>query len=383
MSGPRDYGENPDATYDWTRYYQNARGPTSDNLPYKWQFEDVGLTASPTAIQDVAELSKQFEPQPFDPLWTSAAVDTSDTSDRLYEMGLEDFLSDWDDDQEKLKKRLANAGSGAGTAQSDYNKAMSSLAGNYAIYERLMNASADDTAQDIRDLIDEAAQSEELAALEEASGYGLDYVNRGDIGTGIAGMDINPQGNYVSGDAAALLRLSAAESDLNIEDLQAKQAANADYIGELAELTGMTADMRIGEAEGIRAQEEAARKERLQKALAAAAAARRRAQEDLDDLGSRDEAAAGYLEAYLRDQEREGLLNQSGFNADMDQFYRDLDSPSMNSDPALMQALMDWQSNVETRAVMDELIGEGAINPATFGMSDDQLASWFRANRPS
>lgn len=363
--------ENPDAVYDWTRYYQNQAGPTSNSIP--------GIPRKPGSGHAIAEAVGSRVPD----IYSEATHPGTSAADRLYEMSLEDFLSDWDKDQAKLQKKLNSAGSGAGTAQAEYDKAMAALTSNLAIYERLMNASAGDTSDDIKSLIDEAAQSEELAALEEASGYGMEYVNRGDIGTGIAGMDINPQGNYVSGDAAALLKLSAAESDLNIEDLQARHEIGNEYINELAGLTGMAAEMRIGEAARVRDLEAQQRQERLQKALAAAAAARRRAQEALDEFGSREEAAAAYKLAYDRDQEATGLKEQSKFDKEMDRFFRDLDSPVMNSDPVLMEALMDFQNNVETRAVMDELINRGAMNPTTLNFSDDQLTKWFQTNRPS
>lgn len=307
----------------------------------------------------------------FDP--TAAAL--------LDELAREELRHDWEqalaDHEKEQAKKLGKLDGRSGAAQSEYSKAMAALASNYAIYERLMNASADDTSQDIKDLIDEAAQSEELAALEEASGYGLNYVNRGDIGTGIAGMDINPQGTYVSGDAAALLRLSQAESDLDQTDLANRQAASNDYINELAGLTGMIAEGRLSEADRARRIQEAEAQERLEKALAAIA--RRRAEIEADDGGllSWGDTLAGYNQAKDWDDRRNAALSQADSEAALAAFINDLNSPSVQSSPELTAALVGID-NTEARMAADTLIGQGAANPWEMAMTPEQLARWYR-----
>lgn len=300
--------------------------------------------------------------------------------------GIANKIADYDDDVAYYQNKIANAG---GTAQADYDTAMSTLAQNYAIYERLLGATADDTREDILALINEAGQADDLAMLD--GDFGADYVTRGDIGFGVAGMDINPTGSYVSGDAAAALAAGTREAEMNRADLAARQSEENALIRSLSDMAGFTANARMNDAANMRRDEEATLAERLRKAQIAAAERRADLQLQLDrairDRDNYAEENGGTLDDYLamkgelwrQNKELESLELRQTQSAEVAALQRMLNAPTTLANQATAEQIAAGDPAVRAA---NEIINNNPAAADTYvaALQSGKLSNWLRDN---
>jgi hypothetical protein len=144
------------------------------------------------------------------------------------------------------------------------------IASGAAGYDPLLTSSAAAVEAALRGLISESDLAEEQALLASSPEFAAD-VQDGNLFEGIAGLSANPQGSYVTAEAAAALADMARERGLQDRALSEAQARDMDAADDLAGLASFVAGLRRQDAAEKEAEGQAAIESAYQDALKTAA----------------------------------------------------------------------------------------------------------------